>query len=184
MAALPESNSGISFRNFGGDEDYEGMVDVLNESSHHDGVDRHESVQDLSHSYGHLTNCDLDSDLLIAERDHQIVAYRRVFWWIEEASGDRVLAHVGWVSPAVRQHGVGKALVSWSESRLREVVDEQFYDGKHVFEAWAEIVEEDATADLIGAGYEVTETYAEMKRSLADPIEDRPPERFTITVDR
>jgi len=157
------------------------MINVVNESSRHDGVDRHETVEDMSHNYRHLTNCDLDTDLLIAERDHEIAAYRRVFWWIEEASGVRVLAHVGWVHPAVRQHGVGAILVSWSESLLREVTDEHTYDGKHVFESWAEVVETEAIADLIGTGYEITETYAEMKRSLTDPLDDHPlPEGLEI----
>ena len=174
MTPLPEPIDGISFRHFGGDEDYAGMVEVLNKSSRHDGIDRHETVEDMSHGYHHLTNCDLDTDLIIAEKDHGIVGYRRVLWWIEEATGDRVLAHVGWVHPAIRQHGVGTILVGWSESRLRDVSEEHTHDGRQVFEAWAEVGEAEATADLIGMSYETTETYAEMRRSLADPIEDHP----------
>ncbi len=174
MTALPSPIDGVLFRHFGGDDDFVGMVALLNTSSRHDGVDRHDTLEDLTHNYRHLTNCDLDTDLLIAERDHEVVAYRRVLWWIEEATGDRVLAHVGWVHPEIRQRGVGAAMVRWSESRLRDVVAEHPSDRKHVFEGWAEAVEREATADLIEAGYEITETYAEMQRSLADPIDDHP----------
>ena len=173
MAALPESISGISFRNFGGDEDFIGMVEVLNESHRHYGVDTHDTVEEMTHAYRHLTNCDLDTDLLLAEQDHRVVGYRRVLWWIEESSGDRVLAHVGWIHPDTRTLGLAELMVTWSELRLREVAAEHPHDGAQVFEAWAWAAEKDATALLIDAGYEISQTYAEMKRSLADPIDER-----------
>ena len=75
MTPLPAPIDGIIFRYFGGDQDFVGMVKMLNESFRHDGVDQHMTVQDLSHSYHHLTNCDLETDLIIADRDHAIVAY-------------------------------------------------------------------------------------------------------------
>jgi ribosomal protein S18 acetylase RimI-like enzyme len=174
VADLPDPVGGVSFRLFAGDTDFKGMVAVLNAASAHDGVDRHETVEDLTHSYRHLTNCDLETDLLIVERESEIVAYRRVFWYVEEATKARVMAHIGWVHPEGRSSGAGAAAMRWAEQRAVESAGANPHDGSTHLQSWADERERETVADLEAAGYRVAETYAEMTRSLRDPITDHP----------
>lgn len=150
------------------------MVAMLKAQARHDGVDRYDSVEDMTNAYHHLTNCDLDTDLAIAERDDHIVGYSRVTWWIEEETSDRVLAFIGWTHPEVYDLPVGSALVAWSESRLREVAAAHPTDRGQVLQTWAEELERHKTREICDAGFEVTQTYTLMTRSLADPIPECP----------
>jgi len=181
MPSLPDPIGPVRFRHFGGDGDYPGMVAVLDASKRADGVDRSDTVEDMRTYYANLTNCDLDTDLLIAETDGGVVGYSRVTWWIEEATAIRVLSQVGWVVPEVRGIGVGTAMLEWCEARLREIAAEKPYDGTMVFQSWYDEGEKARQEVLAAAGYEATEMYAEMTRSLAEPIPDLPlPEGLEI----
>ena len=157
------------------------MVAVLDATKRADGVDRSDTVEDMRTYYSNLNNCDLDTDLLIADTEDGIVGYARVTWSIEEATGVRTMVHVGWVAPGVRGMGVGTAMLEWCEGRLREIAIEHPYDGTSVFHSWYDEGEKVRQEVLAAAGYEPTEMYAEMTRSLADPIPDLPlPEGLEI----
>ena len=171
---LPPTTSGIGFRHFGGEVDFVGMVDVLNASSKADGVDRWDTVEGMTNSYRHLVNCDLDTDLLIAERDDDIVGYERVTWWIEDATADRVLLFVYWVKPDARLDGVEEAMVGWGEHRVRDLAREQPFDATQHIETFADATETSKISVIEAAGFRVAETYAQMRRSLHDPIPERP----------
>jgi ribosomal protein S18 acetylase RimI-like enzyme len=175
MPALPAPIGPVRFRHFGGDDDFPGMVSVLDAAKRADGVDRTDTVETMRNAYANLNNCDLDTDLLIAETDDGIVGYFRVTWWTEEATRVRVLVHVGWVHPAVRGIGVGTTMLEWSEARLREIAAEKPYDdGPTVFESWFDDGEVARRGALEAACYAPTEMYAEMTRSLDEPIPDLP----------
>ena len=181
MPALPSQIGPVRFRQFAGDDDFPGMVAVLDATKRVDGVDRSDTAEDMRNYYANLTNCDLDADLLIAETDDGVVGYSRVTWWIEETTGVRVLMHVGWVAPPVRGIGVGTTMLEWCEERLREIAGERAHDGTTVFQSWYDDGETARREVLTAAGYEATQMYAEMTRSLAEPIPDLPlPEGLEI----
>jgi mycothiol synthase len=170
VTALPAPIDTTTFRHFGGDADFVGMVDMLRAASRYDGVQRHHSVEELTHSYRNLSNCNLDTDLLIAERAGAVVGYSRVTWFVEEATNDRVLLQVGWTHPDVRPLGVAETMLQWCESRLGEIAGQLTHSGRDSLAAYAEIAETDRLAVLADAGYEITQTYEEMTRSLTEPI--------------
>ena len=174
MTPLPDPIEGISFRHFGGDEDFVGMVAMIKARARHDGVDRHDSVDEMANAYHHLTNCDLGTDFAIAERAGEIVGYARVFWQIEEATSDRVLEFVEWVHPDVCDVPVESALVAWCESRLRDIASALPFAGRQVLQTWADEPERDKVQVFREAGFEITQTYALMTRSLEVPIPDWP----------
>lgn len=174
MTALPAPIEGVSFRHFAGEADFVGMIAMLQAQARHDGVDRHDSVDDLANSYRNLTNCDLDTDLAIAEMAGEIVGYARVAWWIEEATGDRVLVFIEWVHPDVNDLGVEPALIGWSESRLLDIACGRPYDGADVLQTWADEVERSKVDALADAGFGISQTYETMTRSLTEPIPDCP----------
>ncbi|MDH3470539.1 MAG: GNAT family N-acetyltransferase [Acidimicrobiia bacterium] len=170
MTALPEPIENVTFRHFGGDEDFVGMVAMLKAQARHDGVDRHDSVEEMTNYYHHLTNCDLETDLAIAERSGEIVAYCRATWWVEESTADRVLAFIEWTHPEVRSLGVEGALVGWGESRSRDIAVEQAYEGHQVLQTWADEPEQDKIKLIEATGFAVTQTDVMMTRSLDVPI--------------
>ncbi len=172
MTQLPAPIDGITFRHFGGDADFVGMVAMLKAQAHHDGVDRTDSVDDMVNEYRHATNCDLDTDLAIAQRAGEIVGYSRVFWEIEEATSARVLGFVGWVHPEARGLEIEATLVSWSESRLRDIAAGRPHEGDQVIQSWAEKPETDKIGVFREAGFKISQTYTMMTRSLGDSIPD------------
>lgn len=172
MTALPAPIDTTAFRHFGSDADFVGMVDMLRAASRYDGVQRHHSVEELTHSYRNLTNCDLGTDLLIAERAGVIVGYSRVTWFVEEATNDRVLLQVGWTHPEVRPLGVAESMLKWCESRLEEIAGQLPHPGRDSLAAYADGAETDRLTLLADARYEIAQTYEEMTRSLQLPIID------------
>ena len=170
MTPMPDPIGDVSFRHFGGEVDFVGMVAMLKAQAKHDGVDRTDSVDDLANEYRHATNCDLDADLAIAQRAGEIVGYSRVFWRIEEATSARVLGFVGWVHPEARGLEIEATLVSWSESRLRDIAAGLPYEGNQVIQSWAEKSETDKIRVFGEAGFQISQTYTMMTRSLDDPI--------------
>jgi ribosomal protein S18 acetylase RimI-like enzyme len=181
MPSLPAPIGPVRFRRFRGEEDFPGIVAVLDATKRADGIDRSDTVEDVRNYYSNLNNCDLDTDLLFAETDEGVVGYSRVTWSIEEATGIRTLVQVGWVVPEVRGMGVGTTMLEWCEARLREIASENPFDGTSVFHSWYDDGENARQEVLAAAGYEPTEMYAEMTRALADPIPDLPlPEGLEI----
>jgi mycothiol synthase len=174
MPDLPDRIGDVSFRLFAGDDDFPGMVAVLDAASRADGVERAETVDQMRKAYAHLVNSDPLADVLIADRPSGIVGYVRVTWYVETATDVRVLLHFGWVDPAVRGRGVEAAMLAWCEARLREVAASRAHDGETVLQSFYDEGEKDKAAVLEAAGYSVTQMYADMVRSLDQPIPDLP----------
>ncbi len=172
MPDLPEPIGTVTFRLFGGDEDFPGMVAVLHGTAAADGVDRHDTVEDMRRVYSTLSNCDLETDVLIAEADGRLVAYSRVFWWVEQPSGDRIYLQFGWVLPEYRGQGVGTAMLRWCEERLREIASEHPDTGARFLQSFYDEGESTRQEVLEAEGYAATEFFAEMVRDLSKPIPD------------
>ena len=182
MPALPDPVGGVSFRYRRGESDYPDLVRVYNAARLADGVSGIETLEDFTTQYRHLTNCDLDRDLVVLETaDGAIVGYARATWWIEEATRDRLLLGILFLHPDVRGRGVAEVMLTWLEARLAEMAVEHPHAGKNFFAAFIDDGEAERAAVLTAFGYERTETYAEMTRSLADPIPELPlPEGVTV----
>lgn len=171
---VPEPVGGIRFRGFGGDDDFPGLVTAYNAARIADGSSGLESLEVFTNQYRHLTNCDLDRDLLIAEDAAGIVGYLRVTWWVESETDDRILLATFFLVPRARGTGAAEAFQDWGEGRLREIAAELPHAGAQFLTAYVDEGETERMAVLVDRGYERTQTYAEMTRSLADPIPDLP----------
>lgn len=187
MADYPPPIGDIGFRGFRGNKDFVGMVATLNAVSAHDGVVRHDTVSEMTHSYTHLDNCDLDTDLLVVERGDEVCGYSRATWWVEESTHDRILVHVGWLHPELRGRGIGSAMLEWSEARLAEIAAAKPHSGRQFLMTFVDDAEQAKSALLEDAGYTAAQFYVSMVRSLSDPIPDfRLPEGLELrptTVD-
>jgi mycothiol synthase len=169
VTALPELD-GIAFRTFRGPADYPALVRIINASASGEGDERVETVEGLASGYDHLERCDPTRDLLLAEVDDRPVAYSRVMW-DDELDGPRVYRQVCFVDPEFGGRGIGTALFTWNEARLREIAADHDAD-EQVLEAWAADQNEAATALVRSAGYDAVTYMAEMVRASVDDLPD------------
>jgi mycothiol synthase len=66
---------------------------------------------------------DPDRDMVVAERDGRIIGYARVAWR-DEADGARVVYSQCIVRPEDRGHGIGTAMLAWTEARMEALARE------------------------------------------------------------
>lgn len=120
---------GVVFRPFRGESDYPVISGLIAASKDYDQVERTISVEEVTRTYTHLTNCDPYQDVWFVEVDGRAVGYCRT-WWHLEQDGNWLGEMYGVVVPAWRRKGIGSALVGHAETRLREVASVLKADGK------------------------------------------------------
>ncbi|MBN1146279.1 MAG: GNAT family N-acetyltransferase [Anaerolineales bacterium] len=172
---IPEAPAiyGLVFRGFQGASDFLHMAAVIQGSKEFDQLERAETAEDIERNYKHLVNSDPYQDMLFAEIDGQVIGYSRVEWR-KEVSGKFVYVHFGFLLPAWRRKGIGRAMLRYNQRRLQEIAaghpgaDERFY------ESFASSTEHSATALLLDEGYQVVRRFYEMVRPDLEDIPDAP----------
>jgi ribosomal protein S18 acetylase RimI-like enzyme len=164
---------GLTFRAFRGEEDYPHMLAVIEGSKDVDGVERSSTVEEITNTYRHLTNCDPYQDMLFAEIDGEVVAYNRLFWE-QEQDGKRIYTVFGFLLPAWRRKGIGSTMLRYGERRLRQVAADHPPDGPRFFQSWAQKTEQGVIALLEGQGYKPVRWNYEMVRDLSEPFPEAP----------
>ena len=169
MPPLPELE-GVRFRAFADRSDYAHFARIITANAKGEGHDRVETAESLGSAYDHLERCDPRRDLVVAEVEGVPVAYSRV-WWDPEEDGTHVYRQVCFVDPAFGGRGIGGALFTWNEERLREIA------AGHEPEAGRlEVYANDRNPGL-GAlvrehGYAPDTYFAEMVRPSVDDLPD------------
>ncbi len=164
---------GLVFRRFRGPSDYPGMAAVIQASADADKLERADTAEDIARSYAHLSDCDPYQDMLFAEVDGQVIGYQRGFWW-EETDGPRIYGFVGFLAPAWRRQGIGRAMLRWMEQRLRAIAAGHPADRPAFFQAWVSEFEVGLIALLTQEGYQPIRYGFEMVRPSLDDIPDFP----------
>lgn len=172
MPSLPQL-AGFDFRAFRGPSDYPHFVRIINAAARDDGDERVETLEGTTAAYENLERCDPARDLLVVERGGAPVAYSRL-WWDQHVDGPRTYAHVCFVEPSVKEKGVGSALLTWNEARLREIAADHADAPEKVFEVWANDRNGGARALLASVGYEPFTYAAEMVRPSVEDLPYHP----------
>jgi GNAT superfamily N-acetyltransferase len=113
---------GLRFRRFRGPADYPGMVAANQATRDEAGVQEVITVEAMANTYDHLVNSDPDRDILIVERGGRVIGYARVEWR-DLTDGTRAFTTICLLDPAERRQGIGRAMLEWSEGRLRDTHD-------------------------------------------------------------
>ncbi len=169
----PPAIPGLTFRRFRGHADFAPMVAIITASVAADQIERVQTPEEMERNYGHLTNCDLAQDMVIAEINGELVAYGRVEW-AKLDSGERTYTHLGYVRPDWRRHGLGRAILHHHQQRLRAIAAAHPEDGPRLFEATAHDTEPAAEALLLSEGYRAIRHFFHMVRPNLDDIPDLP----------
>jgi len=173
---IPEAPAlpGLTFRNFQGESDYPRMLALINAAKAADREERSDSLEDIVRSYAHLTNCDPARDMLFAEIDGNPVAYSRLTWWMEEASGAYIYLSFGFVHPIWRRKGLGRAILKHNQRRIHEIASEHPAGAKKQYEAFGTNFQEGNLALLEKDGYQPTRRFYQMVRPNLENIPDLP----------
>jgi len=164
---------GLTFRLFQGESDYAALAAVLTASETADQMERSLTAADVASAYLHLHNCDPFQDLLIAEVDGKMVGYTRGWW--EEAGGlSRRYHHNGFLVPEWQRKGIGRALLSRMEARLRQIAALAPAGGSGSFQASVSQFQPGAAALLERAGYQPARYFHTMVRPSLEAIPEFP----------
>ncbi|CAN5120998.1 hypothetical protein BH20ACT13_BH20ACT13_21680 [soil metagenome] len=171
MPPLPQLPD-VLFRPFHGRLDYPHLARIITAFAAGEGSDRVETVEGVAAHYDHLERCDPERDLLVAEVAGQPVGYSRV-WWDHEADGPLLYTHVCFVDPTFGGRGIGSALFTWNEGRLREIAAEHDAPDKQ-FQVFINDRNTAATELVRGSGFEPVTYAAEMVRPSVENLPDHP----------
>jgi mycothiol synthase len=163
--------SGLDFRGFRGEQDYPSMLAVIHGSKEADGLERTESLEDITRNYQHLMNSDPYQDMLFVEMYGEVIGYSRV-WWQQELEGLRHYNHFTFLLPEWREKGIRRAMLRHNERRLQEIAAGHPEDGPRCFECWASDTETHWASLLISEGYEAMRYGFEMVRPDLENIPD------------
>ena len=164
---------GLNFRAWRGHSDLPAMLEVINACKDEDQVERSETLEDITNNYTHLEHCDPFQDMLIAEIDGRMIAYTRVFWNKQE-DGLTYYQTFGFLLPAWHRQGIGTAMLTWTEERMRQIAAGHKKSGPRFFQAGAADTEKSTIAMLEKNGYQPVRYEFNMKRSTSDPLPDAP----------
>lgn len=165
----------LMFRRFRGPSDYPGMVASNQAGRDAAGSEELVTVEGMANHYATLTNCDLDRDVLIVERDSAMIGYARVEWR-DLTDGTRGFVSICHLQPSEGRQGIGRAMLGWCEERLATTAaalpDRSAVPG--VMQAFGYAADAGAVALLDGAGWTRAGHGYEMVRPTMADIPDVP----------
>jgi mycothiol synthase len=175
---------GLRFRAPRGPADYGPMVAVYNACAGADDLDEVITEADLAAFLENPVNADPALDSLIVEIAGRVVGYT----WMShrpEASGDEVHQHRGYVHPAWRRRGIGRALVQRFWQRATAVPLGESLEARRFVQTYLHEGETEARRLMADLGYDPIRHALTMRRSLDEPIPDLPlPEGIELRAAR
>ena len=162
---------GLRLRPFAGDSDFPRMAAVANASFAADAIASVRRPDDMRRDYAAMTRWDPARDIMMAERDGELVGYARTFDWTT-GEGTLVQGQIAFVHPEHRRRGVGTALLQWIEGRQREIARARTDAKAWQHQAMVAEGEHDRAQLLRKAGYQALRYFLDMERPTLDGIPD------------
>lgn len=161
--------SGLTFRRFAGPADYPAMADLIRACNEADRQDDSADLASVERTYRHLVHCDPGRDMIFAEVDGSLIAYGRG-WWEDEWSGTRTYRLFVNLHPSWRGRGIGRAMLRWIETRMRDVASGHPAGTPKAFQSGGDEVQVDWLRTLEAEGYSPVRWGHLMVCTLAEPI--------------
>ena len=163
---------GLRFIAFDMDRDIGRLVDLMVEANLADGVDYLPSAESHRIDLEHTPNFEPARDIILATIGDRVVGASQ--HGIRVRGEDTVHHLDGWVRPAERRRGIGRALLHWAEARARETARTWTGPASHAATAWPDEDQAGLIALLQSEGYGIIRYGFMMLRPLAEPIPDAP----------
>ncbi|GGZ03283.1 hypothetical protein GCM10010365_22560 [Streptomyces poonensis] len=142
------------------------MAAVRQGCAERDRVDAHSVVEglptaaEIAEASAKLPEPSKDQILVVHEGS--AVGYSTVRWW-QERDDTWLYLHRGYLLPEHRRQGIGSAMLSWAEERIRQLVEQHGTARTAMIGANATASEQDATELLLAAGYRRVFSLVEME---------------------
>jgi mycothiol synthase len=147
---------GFGFRPYHGNEDHGAMAGVRLGCAERDRIDAHSVVEGLPTTAEIAEACaklpEPSENQILVVYDGHVVGYSTIRWW-RESDDTWLYLHRGYLLPQHRRQGIGSAMLSWAEERIRQLVEQHGTVRTAVIGANAMATEQDAAALLLAAGY-------------------------------
>jgi mycothiol synthase len=169
----------LRFRTFRGEVDYPVITAIINACKDADGIDHSTTLEDVGNNYNHLVNSDPYRDMLFAEVEGRAVGYTRA-WWQVDGDGNWIGFSVGYVVPEYRRRGIGRNLLDFAETRLKEIASQLIETGQLSSTAPRFIDSEMSDSEIAKAsllkhaGYQAVRYEYDMVRPDLEDIPDLP----------
>ena len=160
---------GLRFRLFQRAQDFEEMARIDKAANEADGVKEAISAQNFAYYYTYAENADADQDILFAEINGEIVGFGQTSW-DDEMEGTRVYFLSGMVDPTWRRKGLGRAMMTYNERRLRKIASGHPDVKEKALHGW--VVEPSIGGNMLfkQQGYEAIRYFYRMICDLSKPI--------------
>jgi mycothiol synthase len=156
--------------------DWPAAADLIGRANLHDGTAWLPTAAILEHEWTTLPGFDPAADIRVAGDGERLVALANVDW--RERDGRLISHNVEiWVDPDHRRRGLGTALLEWAERHELEKARAGRagrMDWPHVIGGWGELSIAGHAELAASHGYGVHRHGYEMRRDVADPIDDHP----------
>jgi mycothiol synthase len=159
---------GLRFRLFDPARDYEPLVDLIREANTADVVEFIPTVENLRTDHDNGGEFDPRRDVLLGDVDGALVAAAETS--VRTRDGIGVHQVEGWVRPAWRRRGLGRALLHWTERRAIEVAGVDGRPPQRALSSWPDEDQVGATALYASEGYRIVRYSFLMVRDLAEEI--------------
>jgi mycothiol synthase len=160
---------GLSFRAYAGKADFKSIGELWQLSNDADGIDWLISEKDVSNMLGHMPNFDIQSDLLVANKDGKVVGFVMVNW---NPMNDKTIAFRirGIVHPAWRGRRLGSTLLHSAEAHAATIASGQDVNTPKFCDIWVDQRATAKTALLEKNGYSPARYFIDMVCDLTEPI--------------
>jgi ribosomal protein S18 acetylase RimI-like enzyme len=165
VAAIP----GLRVRRYAGPADMATMVGITRAANLADSFDYLPTVDQLANEINHPDGFDPERDIFIAELDGRPVATGQVRY--RDRDDEHTYELWGWVDPAARRRGIGRALLHLLEARARDRAATELSTDRPIrLGTWGPDSAAGMAALMDDEGYEAVRWFFEMiKADLATP---------------
>lgn len=171
---------GIHFRGFEGESDYPKMIPIIEACNKADNDDEVAVLEDLKNNYAHLNNCDPYKDMLFVEIEGKPIAYSRVFWYEDAKTKELLYFHFFNLISEWRGKGIEEAILTWDETRIRQIAQSHAQDVPHLFETVCKSTQISKVTLFEKKGYKPVRYAFLMKRTLDDIPQAELPEGIEV----
>ena len=154
-------------------DDFPHLAAVLNSSAAADGLDWAETAESIANFLNNPYPCDPDRDVVVAEVAGEIAGYGRA-WWRDMEDGVTVYISSNFVAPAGRGLGVRRAMLHFTEARLRQIAAEHPPERPKLYQLFTDLNVADLVELLTAEGYAPVRYAYKMVRPNLDDIPDFP----------
>lgn len=175
-ADWPPSIAGLTWRRFGGADDYAALADVINASEAADHIEETRTAAELAQEFVHRPGFDPLADVLLAADEAGRLVAAAYVWVRLSSAGEQLYRQRGYVRPEWRRRGLGLALWRWAEARLRAIARATPAVGgvQRFYEMVAEDTARGRTALAQAHGYRPVRYFFFMQRPTLDGLPTAP----------